>query len=349
MRKRKRQRALGPYPHRGSWHVIEVAADGSRTRVSHPTREEAVSYRDDFNAASNRGALTVREAIDKYRHHFLVGKGNKLNSWAETERRIVRLVGDPDLELDAVTPRRAAAMYDKLVGEMSADSHRGCLMHTRTFMKWCVRKGWIDADPFAAVEVQGRKRRGKQKLTRDEARLWMQTAMEWTGRGEWRALMASMTLMFGLRASEVLGLRVRDVDDNASLLRVEGTKSAAARRMLKIPDEMRDVLRLHVAVRVAEGGREARLFGEHDRRFVNAWVQEVCKAAGVRVVTAHGMRGTHAELATEEGVSPEALVRAMGHETFAVTAGHYVTGQAQAVAGQRRINETFGVIDGGKK
>ena len=48
----------------------------------------------------------------------------------------------------------------------------------------------------------------------------------------------------------------------------------------------------------AEGkSPEAKLFGEHWRDWVRKWVQRICEAAGVPVVTAHGMRGLHSTLA----------------------------------------------------
>lgn len=46
---------------------------------------------------------------------------------------------------------------------------------------------------------------------------------------------------------------------------------------------------------------EAELFGEHWRDWVRKWVQRICEAAGVPVVTAHGMRGFHSTLAVEHG------------------------------------------------
>jgi hypothetical protein len=35
------------------------------------------------------------------------------------------------------------------------------------------------------------------------------------------------------------------------------------------------------------------LFGEHWRDWPGKWVQRICKAAAMRKVTAHGMRGLH--------------------------------------------------------
>lgn len=361
-----RQRALGPYldSERGSWEVVTREADGTRRRRRFAEEDEAQAYVDDYNDAASAGSLTVAQALEKYERHYLVALGNKPNSWVETKRRILRLVGDDDQELDAITSRRAVAMYARLVDSgMAADSHRGCLTHTKTFFIWCVAapQKWLAENPFADVVGQGKKKKGKDQLRRDEARLWLRCAYEMAMGGEWRALMAMMTLMFGERASEILTRRVRDVDDDAGVLWVEG-KTAAGRRTLQVPEVLRPLLRHHTeGLRAAHaigawlsgqhlgGAGEWPLFGEHNRRFVNAWVQKLCVLAGVRRVTAHGMRGLHSSLAVEEGTTSHAVARAMGHETFAVTSQHYVSSQAKAAAGQRRVTETFGVIKGGKR
>jgi integrase len=52
-------------------------------------------------------------------------------------------------------------------------------------------------------------------------------------------------------------------------------------------------------------------------------VRRCCKAAGVPVVTPHGLRGTHAKVAREVGVSGVLLAAAMGHESEATTTEHY--------------------------
>jgi integrase len=337
VRRRRYQRALGPYRHGSGWRVYEVAADGSRTSVPFETEQAAREYVDAFNEASAGACLTVADALDRYERHYLTAKGNKAGSWTESKRRILRLV-DPALELEEISQQRAKLLYQRLVDEgLAADSHRGYLTHTRTFFTWCVRQGWIQANPFDAVEPQGRKRKGREQLRNDEARAWMRTAYQMAAGGEWRALMAMLTLMLGMRGGEILRRRVRDVDDDCAVLWTE-SKTRAGTRRLRIPVELRPLLRAHIAGR---GGDEP-LFGPgHRVAYVNEWVTKICAAAGVRRVVAHAMRGQHSSVALEEGVTGEAIARAMGHETFAVTSAHYVSEDAKVEAGQRRVEETL--------
>jgi integrase len=74
--------------------------------------------------------------------------------------------------------------------------------------------------------------------------------------------------------------------------------------------------------RRARAGRDpqAALFGEHWRDWPRKWVQRICKAAGVRNVTAHGMRGLHGTLAVDSGITSHAVASALGHESFKTTA-----------------------------
>jgi len=62
-----------------------------------------------------------------------------------------------------------------------------------------------------------------------------------------------------------------------------------------------------------------------------------CEAAGVRVVSPHGLRGTHAKLAREVGVSGVLLAAAMGHESETTTTEHYAGRAAVANAAIDRV------------
>ena len=104
--------------------------------------------------------------------------------------------------------------------------------------------------------------------------------------------------------------------------------------------------RRHVPLGIAEGkSPEAKLFGEHWRDWVRKWVQRICEAAGVPVVTAHGMRGLHSTLAVEHGVSAQVVAASLGHESSTTTMQSYVKPEAASGAQQKRV---MTVLDGGR-
>lgn len=47
-----------------------------------------------------------------------------------------------------------------------------------------------------------------------------------------------MTLTMGLRASEIVSRRVRDLDDGGRMLWVEDTKTVAGNRTVAVPEEL---------------------------------------------------------------------------------------------------------------
>ncbi len=51
-------------------------------------------------------------------------------------------------------------------------------------------------------------------------------------------------------------------------------------------------------------------------------VHAPCKLSGVRVVSSHGLRGTHASIADEEGDSAHLLTKALDHTSFAEVGVH---------------------------
>lgn len=60
-----------------------------------------------------------------------------------------------------------------------------------------------------------------------------------------------------------------------------------------------------------------RLFSMPNRGYVLRAVHRICKLAGVPIVPAHGLRGTHARLAVAAGLSGELVAASFGHESFA--------------------------------
>lgn len=81
----------------------------------------------------------------------------------------------------------------------------------------------------------------------------------------------------------------------------------------------------------------AAIFGQNTRHWVLHSVKRCCQAAGVRVVSTHGLRGTHAKMAREVGVSGVLLAQAMGHESESTATEHYAGRTAVANAAIDRV------------
>ena len=203
-------------------------------------------------------------------------------------------------------------------------------------MRWCRKQGWCKtAEPFADIEIAGRRSKGKDQLDRiDDARRWLGTALSLGSDGDAGATAAATALLMGMRASEVTDRLVRDIDDEGQVLVIPHAKTRAGIRRLRIPGMLQPLL-----AALATGKEQGeRLFGaEANRYWLRLAVRRICRVAKTPIIGPHGLRGTHATLAVQAGVTGDAVAAALGHESFAVTAGHYAKPEAVASARTHQI------------
>lgn len=339
----RRPGIYGPYQHRRKWRNIVVDQAGKQTAVPYETREAAQA---DIDAArqeeSQESGITVQQAIDKYEEW---GKARKLkpNTYNTTTARLYKFLASVSSKpLAMLSEQRARSIYAGWITKSAGTTHISMLAETKTFMNWCVAQGWIKRNPFAKVDSVGKKKRGKPQLHNDEARRWAAVARGLATQEE-GAVAAIMTVELGMRASEIAGVVVRDLDDGGALLWIDDAKTPSGRRKLEVPDGLRAML-LQFAIGKAP---TARLFGDDATRYwVYYWVTRICELAGVPRVCAHSMRGLHATMAREAGATSKLVAAQLGHGSEAVQERHYVAPGTTAKLNQRAA---LAVLAGGKQ
>ena len=345
MRQQKPARVVGPYMEKGKYRVV-VVENGRRQNHFAATEEAALRLRAELQAGLRRAKpKSVEQAISEW----LAGKvrsGSCSAISAEQQRvRLKRMLGpamsDP---VGAVTKRQGEAIYARFVDQPSkftatppaAATHRKALSIARSFFEWAVGRGYAKKNPLADVVPVGRPRRGKLQLRIDEARAFLAAALAFAdSRGDSLAVGAAAALLLGLRASEIVHCRVRDLDDHGRVLWVEGTKTASSRRRLAVPGILQPFL-LRLAAK-----REplSFLFGEsrsgqpRRRAALRLRVRGLCEKASVPIVCPHSLRGLWATLAVESGAVTHAVAAALGHNSFEMTKRHYA--QASAIDGAK--------------
>lgn len=354
-RKNEQPRVLGPYwrEARGDWQVSTVdpgAVDpASRRRDRYfATEEEANDYREVKQLELARIAgRTVAEALDLYEEH-LTERGIKDTSRDGTMRWLRLFFGGVgDSQIARLRADRCKQLYASFQVGRSVDYHRNTLARAKSFANWCVEQGWLTANPVSAVKGQGKRSTGKAQLTGDEARKFHLTALRMANQGDDGALAADMLLLMGLRQSEITKRRVRDLDLDGTVLRIEGAKTQKGNRIVGVPQILRPLL----VDRVEDREPFDVLFaaaddGEHTRAWLFFAVKRVCAAAKVPRVCPHGLRGTWATLAVTVGQASQAVADALGHEDVSTTFRHYAQPGAVAAAQTERA---FSVIVGGRR
>lgn len=343
-------RVDGPFKDRNRWRVRVVDRETGKTKAyTYATEEEARAAIPKLNRLYTRPVgVKVSEALTEYERFMMTegakGKPNRPRTVATTIGRLRSLFVDGDVVTGEITRERGAEMWRSFIetpgprsGKLpSVDTRVGVLKQSRTFLRWCERRGWLKVTGLLdEVKVPGERKRGKTKLkTKDESRRYLRTALDLGAQGDAGAVAAAMALLLGMRASEIADRTVEELDDGGRELVISAAKTDAGIRDLKIPSVLQPLL-----ATLAKGKAPTdRLFGpKANRHWVLRAVRRICRAAGVSVITAHGMRGTHARLAVAAGVSGLAVAGSLGHESFAVTERHYAGSDAVADARVDRV------------
>jgi integrase len=333
MRKNPNTRALGPYPERGGkrWRVVVVDASGARVSQYFESEGEAKSFIGSFRvAAAEAESLTVEDALKLYRESRIARGLSEFT----TKYEFFRLRGflPIGVALPNFTPTLAQKTYDTYTQCHAVDTHRQALSDAKQFFAYAVKQKLTTSNPFAGVEGVGTRNRGKTQLRIDEARRWTEEALRRAGLGEPGAIAALCALWLGMRRTEIQRITARDVDDGGRVLWVEGTKTRAARRRVRVPARLAEPL--------------AKLAGTHEptsrifpgsEKWVIRWVRKICVSANVPIITTHSLRGLHASLAEDAGVSAEAVAKALGHTSPSMTHAHYTQPEVVSAARQERV------------
>lgn len=343
----------GPYAHRNKFRIFVYTprGDGGRDRLvqSFDTRTAAETRIKSYERVSAASGRTIADAVVEYLA-YLERKGNKTGSITTARYRLDAILDGTRALID-MTPRRAQEWYDELVDEGGAtDTQKGCLVQAKAFGKFCVKRTWLAKNPFEPIESVGRKSKGKAQLGIDDARVYREYCLDaWAASADRSAIAALIPMAMGLRTNEVAQLLASDVDDRGRLLRVgeHEAKTEAGRRLMAVSTYLVEPLRaLAAAPAVSDGHLFALRRGvPADRHWVLRTVRRHMKAAGVKVVSAHGLRGTFATMADISGSDRRATAKAMGHTTPSMTEAHYIDARAASDAAIVRASDVLGDVE----
>lgn len=323
----------GPFRDRGKWRVRIVDREtGKRKNHIYPTETAAKAAIPKLRREYARPVgVPLGDALDEY-ERYMKAKGNRPRSITTTLQRLRPLFSMTDTITGNLKPGDLSKMWEAYASKKAVDTNANTLNQARTFMRWCSGKGWLkNSNLLDGIEVLGKRRKGKPQLSEDESRRFLTVALQLGRTGDRGATAAATALLLGMRASEIADRIVRDLDGGGRILAITSAKTEAGVRRLRVPGVLQPLLQGLAA------GKESgdRLLGpDANRHWVLRAVARICKAAKVPVVTTHGLRGTHATLAVDAGITGGAVAASLGHESFeGVTVRHYAS--ADSVAGAR--------------
>ncbi len=338
----------GPFPHGNRWRIVISRSAGGKTHQEVESFESEDAARDGLDRARRLiGARSCEESIEAYLE-AKEAEGTRAATLTTLQYRLRAILGlkAQDRALLSVIPTAAERFYSLRVAKVAPDTHQGELFAARACWDWLVEQSWVAENPWKLVEPQGSKRvRPKDSIRVDEARRLLRVAL---AEGSSEGVAVAMALLLGMRASEVTSRVVRDVDDDCRLLWVPCAKTPAGVRQVVVPEIIRQRLKRLIAGRkptdllwgLNERGKPC------DRHWLEHHTVRLCGKAKVPTVRPHALRGLHATIATVNGVAVEAVAKALGHASPAVTRRHYIApGTEEAIS----ASVMDGVLDGDER
>jgi integrase len=316
MRRRSEARVCGPYNEEpGKWRIILIQADGSRQAKIYGSRAHALRA-----MPSAHRELWRHRSLPPLVATYLAGLSVTATTLCATRSL---LLGMFDGAIGQWTAGRAARTVGIWSQQWAVATQRLYLHRAHAFWAWLVARKMAQLNPFEGLTIVGKSPRGKPQLRLDEARKLCAVCLSAYEAGDVIAAAPVLLLGLGLRSSELLLRRCRDVDDGGALLWIDAGKTQNARRMIDVPSSLQPLLRSLTAGRSPDDWLFRRGDGHWLRQSLHARLQRLCRRAGVPVVCPHSLRGLHATLALRGGTSAAAVAAALGHASFAMTQRHY--------------------------
>jgi hypothetical protein len=185
----------GPFKHHNKWRVRVVDRESKRTRrYNYETENQARAAIPKLRREYSRPVgVLFAEALQRYEKP-LATRGNVPSRGPNKPRTIettmgrLRAVFATELVTGELTSAKMIELWQRWVTGKATDTALNTLAQVRTFLAWLKNREWLTGkDVVGGVEVLGKRRKGKPKLTYDEAKKLVAWCLDRpTDPGAWR-------------------------------------------------------------------------------------------------------------------------------------------------------------------
>lgn len=238
-----------------------------------------------------------------------------------------------DLGASRLTRRHIERWLER--SDLAASTRRTQLSNVRHFCDWLVKEGYLRRNPTADIRSPREPRLLPRGLTAAEVGRTLEKAPDAR-----TVAIVSLMVQEGLRACEVVGLEMGDLDLRENLLVVRKGKGGHE-RLLHLSDESREYLVRYLEEHPASRGPLIRSYHDRTRplssKYVSRVVSEALHSAGVSE-SGHSLRHTMAGDMLRRGAHLRDVQAALGHSSIQSTERYLplLVGELREAMGGRR-------------
>jgi integrase len=348
--KRKRDSSFGTVTKLPSkkWRVRYVDRAGNRHSKTLATKADASAFLAAVQTDIDRGDRTdprrARRTFEHYAQAWMDARAHKEPKTLEGDEAMLRLHVLPrfgrcavgDIEHDDVQ----AFVSAQIRSGVSAGTVRKRYRVVYGVLRQAVRGKAVPVNVAAGIDLPTARRKERPFLTAAEVELLADAATcPQRSPGAYHpdhGLRIRFAAYTGMRAAEIAGLRVRNVDLMRGVVHVRETTVVASRtvhegrptktkqeRTLVLPSFLVDMLRDHMAPVAKQPN--AYVFGTARH---NTWARvhfrpAVAQAGLDELLTFHDLRHTCVAMLIDQGAQPKAIADHLGHATITTTMNQY--------------------------
>ena len=268
--------------------------------------------------------------LDAFLEYLVVERGLRQNSLEAYQRDLHRyLTYLHDRKRDVLSldrtevPRYLLALREAELAPRSVARHLSAI---RQFHRFLVRQGRATEDPTAHLDAPRPWRRLPGVLSSEEVDRLLAVRRAKTPQGWRNRAMLELMYASGLRVSELVGLRLGDVDLSVGIVRVVG--KGDKERLVPVGDTAAESLRAYLRegrpLLVKSRASDRLFLGRHGggltRQMFWLIIKQVASAAGItKPVTPHTLRHSFATHLLERGADLRSVQLMLGHADIGTT------------------------------
>lgn len=333
----------------------QVRVGDRRKTVTGRTKNEVKRKVRELLTGADNGILPPRErwTVAEYMERWLdeavkqrVGSYRTYESYCQLAR-LYLLPALGRLRLADLQPEHLEGVYRGMQerGLSASTVHRAHAV-IRSMLKQAAQRGHVPRNVATLVQLPRVQKQELRTLTEEQVRRLLDAA-----RGTRHEALIALAVMTGLRQGELLGLRWEDVDLDAGVLRVRyqlnhrgelaQPKTRAARRTMRLPAPVVEVLRAHRVRQLEERLKAGEWWQDRDlvfcshrtwpkpaggplgHRNVSRDFKDLLERAGLPDIPFHGLRHTAATMMLAHGVNVKVAQARLGHAQIGLTLDTY--------------------------